>query len=324
MTGYLLLLAIGLALFVAITTWWTAHRLRNPPRRTDAYAVARGVPANPGEMPEPIQYEATTIGLTDAQGRTHQAPVWIIKGQDAQGPILIASPGWGDSKIGLLPRLATLAPVCSTIIAWDSPGLGESPLKCTLGVREPALLLDLARQIRARSENPRDIVLHGWSMGAGIAVAAGALAHEDDRIDAVIAESPYRTSWTPARNVMRNGGYPYRVNVPLCYAVLGIRLGIGMRWASFDRAELAKRLKCPLLVVHGAEDDVCPIQDGRDIERAASRSMLVVIEGAGHNNLWTDDRFKPQSASAVRDFLLSLSAPSGPVTVTGNPASSIG
>ncbi len=324
MIGYLLLLAIGLALLVAITTWWTAHRLRHPPRRTDAFAISRGIPGNPGEMPEPIAYESTMLDLTDAQGKQHQAPVWIIEGENAQGPILIASPGWGDSKIGLLPRLATLAPVCSTIIAWDSPGLGEAPSMCTLGVREPALLLDLARQTRATAATPRDVVLLGWSMGAGAAIAAGADAQSDDHIAAVIAESPYRRSWTPARNVMRNAGYPYRINVPLCFAALGIRLGVGMRWNSFDRAELSRRLKCPLLVVHGSEDDVCPIEDGRDIERGVSRSMLVVIEGAGHNNLWTDERFKPQSASAVRDFLLSLSAPSGPVTLTGNPASSIG
>lgn len=320
MIGLLLLLSLGFSWFVALITWWTAHRLRHPPRRTDGYALARGIPSNPSEMPEPIEFTPRTIEVRDSKGAAYDAPVWDIQGADPDGPILIASPGWGDSKLGLLPRLATLLPVCSRIIAWDSPGLGEGPGLCALGTREPELLLDLARTISNESEHQSPVVLHGWSMGAGIAIAAGALAQDNDRIAAVIAESPYRKSWTPARHVMHNAGYPYRINVPLCFAALGIRLGAGMHWRSFDRTSYAKRLRCPLLVVHGSDDDVCPIEDGRDIDRAANRSLLLVIEQGGHNNLWTDNRFKPQTGSGVRDFLLSLSAPSGPAPMQQRPA----
>lgn len=316
MIGLLLLLGIGLALLIVITSWWTARRLRHPPRRTDAFAISRGVPATPEEMPDPVEYQSRIIGLTDSRGGPYPAPAWIIRGDDPEGPVVIASPGWGDSKLGLLPRLATLTPICSTVVAWDPPGLGEGPGRCALGTREPSLLLDLARTINAENDHRRGIVLLGWSMGAGAAIAAAAHAQQADHIVAVVAESPYRKSWTPARNVMRNAGYPYRVNVPLSFAALGIRLGVGIGWRGFDRAELVRRLQCPLLVVHGSDDDVCPVDDARDIERGATRSLLVIVSGAGHNNLWTDERFKPQVASAVRDFLLSLSAPSGPVLMT--------
>lgn len=312
MIGFLLLLIVGLVGFVALTTWWTAHRLRRPPRRTDAYAVSRGLPASPGEMPTPIGYEQRTITLGRPGGRAYEAPVWIIRGADAQGPIVIATPGWGDSRIGLLPRLATMLPVCSAVVAWDPPGLGVGPGLCALGTSEPSMLLDLARTITAHFENPRPIVLLGWSMGAGIAIAAAAEAQRDDQIAAVIAESPYRMPWTPARHVLRNAGYPHRVNVPLCFLALGWRLGVGARWSGFDRARLAERMVCPLLVVHGSDDEICPVSDARDIDRGAARSMLLIVEGAGHNNLWTDERYKPQTAGAVRDFLLALSAPSGP------------
>ncbi|MCB9846792.1 MAG: alpha/beta hydrolase [Phycisphaeraceae bacterium] len=312
MSGLLLLLTLGLLGFVALLSWWTAHRLRRPPRRTVAYAIARGVPANPGEMPEPIGYEDTTIALRGDNGRTFEAPVWLIEGDDPEGPILIATPGWGDSRIGLLPKLRTLTPVCSRIIAWDPPGLGEGAGRCALGAHEPGLLLELARRVRTDTDPRRGIALYGWSMGAGISIAAAASATTEDRIDAVIAESPYRRPWTPAHSVLRQAGYPYRVNAPIAFAALGWRLGMGARWGAFDRAPLARRLRCPLLVIHGSDDDVCPVSDARDIDRAASRSMLVIVDGAGHNNLWTDERFKPQSASAVRDFLLALRAPTGP------------
>jgi len=311
-SGLLLLLLFGLVAFVALVTWWTAFRLRRPPRRTDAYAVSKGVPANPSELIPSVEYEERTIELRDGRGRAYDAPLWSIPGRDPEGPVCIATPGWGDSRLGILPRLGTLLPVCAEVHAWDSPGSGTGPGLCSLGTREPSLLLDLVRKLRESGVPQNDVALLGWSMGAGVAIAAAARAGEADRIGAVIAESPYRHSWTPASNVLRLAGYPHRLNVPLAYALLGWRFGVGARWKGFDRESLAKRLKCSLLVIHGDHDEICPIEDGRAIARSATRSMLVIVDGAGHNDLWTDDRFRPSTASAVRDFLLSLSAPTGP------------
>ena len=61
----------------------------------------------------------------------------------------------------------------------------------------------------------------------------------------------------------------------------------------------------PLLVLHGTEDEVCPVQDGRAIAAAVpgGRAKIVEVAGASHNNLWTDERFIPVCAGAVAEFV---------------------
>jgi hypothetical protein len=48
-----------------------------------------------------------------------------------------------------------------------------------------------------------------------------------------------------------------------------------------------KQVELPLLVIHGADDNLIPAQHGRDLYEAspAHNKELLLIEGAGHNNL---------------------------------------
>jgi pimeloyl-ACP methyl ester carboxylesterase len=206
-----------------------------------------------------------------------------------------------------VPHLLKFA---SRAILWDPPGHGDAPKgePVGLGVREPKLLAAL---IDAIEPTDAGVVLYGWSLGAGVSIVAGA---RDPRVKAVIAEAPYQHPKTPARNVMRAGGYPYRWNVPILFAILGLRLGVGATWKRvytspagepqpFDRARHAARLDCPLLVIHGSADVVCPLADGEAIEHAAPQGELLAIEGAGHNNLWSNSTWSGQVKDRISEFL---------------------
>jgi pimeloyl-ACP methyl ester carboxylesterase len=220
--------------------------------------------------------------------------VWDVVGDDPAGPAVILCHGWGDSRIGGLSRLPAVAPCASRLILWDMPGHGEARGRCSLGTREVGALLGLIEQVGG------PVVLVGWSLGAGIAVAAAA---GDDRVLAVVAEAPYRLPWTPARNVLRAFGLPWRVSLPCAMALLGTRFGVGPLWRGFDRAALAGKVRQPLLVIHGADDDVCPLEDGRDIAGAAPQGVFLPIPNAGHHGLWTAESTAVQCRAAVREFL---------------------
>jgi proline iminopeptidase len=63
------------------------------------------------------------------------------------------------------------------------------------------------------------------------------------------------------------------------------------------------RAQCPVLVLAGEDDPVCPLDDAREIAAAlpAAHSRLVSFPGVGHG-AWRDD---PQAAFAVlREFIL--------------------
>ncbi len=307
MLGFLLLLALGFALVLAAETLLVLRRLRRPPRRTYAVALARGIPADPSEALPPRHFRPFTFHAPTRPGHpTSPRAAWEITGDNPAGPLIIASPGWGDSKLGVIPRLPALAPFASAIIAWDPAGLGESPGLCRLAAHADAL--DLCALVESQHRN--DIVLFGWSLGAGLAIAAAAqLAHRNTHIAALIAEAPYRMPQTPARNVLRLAGLPHQLNTSIAFFCLGIRLGEGPRWPGFDRAALARSLPCPLLIIQGDSDDTCPLDDSRAIAQAAPHSRLVLIPGAGHNNLWTESPHPAAATAAIHHFLAQLFPP---------------
>ena len=288
------LLAIGLVVYVLALVWHTMRRLRRPPRRTYVSAVARGKPGDPSEALNGRAYETWAMRSDGLD-----LPVWDVAGDDPDGPVVIMVHGWGDARVGALARLPAIVPAASRVVMLELPGHGEAPGKCSLGAREVEDLCGLVERVR---EGDRKLVVFGWSLGAGVAIAAGA-GTCSEQIDGIVAEAPYRLAPTPARNVLRNANLPHSVNLGPAMAVLGMRFGVGPQWRGFDRAELASKLACPLLVVHGAHDEVCPIEDGREIASRAPEGELCEIEGGRHNNLWTDEEPAETAGLAVRGFL---------------------
>jgi pimeloyl-ACP methyl ester carboxylesterase len=296
--GLLELLAIGYAIFLAVLIVHSAWALTHPHRKTYAWAVSRGRAGDPSELPGPGR--PFTSWTFNARGRT--LAVWDIPGDDAAGPTLILSHGWADSRLGGLVRIPFLAPTASRLILWDVRGHGEAPGACHLGTTEVTDLLALIEAVGGSG-----LVLYGWSLGAGVSIAAGA---RSESVSGVIAEAPYRQVITPAWNVMRGFRLPYRLNLPPAMWLLGMLFGVGPAWRGFDRAVLASKLRCPLLIIHGDQDAVCPVRDARDIAAAAPRAELLVVSGGGHNNLWTEPAFADRCAAAARKFMDGLATES--------------
>lgn len=336
MIGLLLLLLAGLVTAIALTTVMLIHRLTHPPRKTYAWAVSRSKPGTPAELSPPRAFEPTLLRLNSSE-----LPAWRIPGDDPTGPLIIHTPGWGDSRLGVLPRLHALTPHASHVITWDPPGLGEAEGTCHLGVLEPHLLAQLIEQELEADPTltDRGIVLFGSSLGAGVSIVTAAASSTDattgtsrfavrlsDRArqtlasprSAVIAEAPYREAPTPARNVMKLSALPFAINGPIAFALLAIILqdrpakalaAITKGWRGYDRARHAKNLRCPLLVLHPEHDEVSPLEDGKAIANAAPNAKLAVIHQGAHNTLWTDETTREATTTAVTDFLRSLRAP---------------
>lgn len=304
MDGLLALLALGLLIAWASGVAIILRTLRRPPRRTYASAVAGARPGEPSELDPPLAFDSWTLASAG-----ESLAVWDVVGGDDAGPMVVMVHGWGDSRIGGLVRLPAIARNASRVLLLDLPGHGESPGRTRLGTSEARHLLDLIGRIAAAdSHQPRPIVLYGWSLGAGISiVAAAASAGQDDpnsaRIAGVIAEAPYRLPHTPARNVMHVRRLPHRLTLRPAFWLLGTILGVGPAWRGFDRAAHAANLRCPLLVLHGEHDEICPLRDGRDIAAAAPGGRLEVISQGLHNTLWTDEATRPACEAAVAAFL---------------------
>lgn len=301
--GVLLLLSIGLVIAVLATTGWTAWMLTHPPRRTYAAALARARPGEPAELP-PLPTGPRAFRTWSLRFGKLDLPVWDIDGDltEPTAPTFVLTHGWGDSRIGALWRAQSLFPMAARFVMWDMPGHGEVPGTCTLGAREHLALRALLEQLGS----DRPLVLFGWSLGAGVSIAAASNPSVTP-IAAIIAEAPYRMPITPARAVLAQQGLPHRVNLPFALALLGFGWLASPRRV-FDRSALARNLPCPLLILHGELDIVCPLEDARAIAAAAPAATLVTIPNAAHHGLWTDDASRAACAAAVRTLLSSLDA----------------
>ncbi|USN99465.1 MAG: alpha/beta fold hydrolase [Phycisphaeraceae bacterium] len=280
------LLTVGLVVYLAALTVVTHRRLRRPRRRTYAWAVACGLPGEPSELARPRAYSAWTFSRAGLE-----FGVWDIEGDDDAGPIVVATHGWGGSRIEMLGRAAALAPAASRVVLWDMPGHGETGGVCSLGGREVDDLLALVGVVG------RPVVLLGHSLGAEVCLRAAHASPE--LVQGLILEAPYRRGITPARRMLRVAEFPVLVNLPAAMAMIGLVSGRGIRARWQDLAALAPRV--PTLVLHGSADETCPIEDAEAIA-SASGGELVRLEGAGHQNLFECDVVADQ----VRGFLRGL------------------
>lgn len=120
--------------------------------------------------------------------------------------------------------------------------------------------------VAARYPAPR-IVIHGYSLGSGVAVQL-ATRHP---ARALILEAPYTSTVDAAK-----AHYPF----------LPVALLMRDRYPSIDRIG---RVHMPLLVIHGDRDSVIPYRLGRRLFAAANDpKQFITMAGSDHNTLVRD------------------------------------
>lgn len=164
------------------------------------------------------------------------------------------------------------------VLSPDYPGYGNSAGNPSEGAI--ARVADAAiAWLRERPANA-PIVVMGQSLGAGVAAAA-ACRHRET-VSGLILLSPFTSLAAAAR-----AHYP------------GWLVGLALR-ERYDSAAVLGRFGKPVLVIHGEDDEVIPVAQGRALaEAAGSSARFVGVPGARHNDL-TDS---PRAWDEVREFL---------------------
>lgn len=161
-------------------------------------------------------------------------------------------------KIQFLRRLG------GSIFILDYRGYGESDGTPTIeGVLEDSHAG--FRYLTEQKKIPKEhIVLFGESLGGAMAVDVAAR----EKVGAVILESTF----TSLRDLAKSA-YPFvpSLTVPNAYRSV----------------DAIKKIRSPLLVIHGENDEIVPIKMGKALyERAPQPKTLYVIPGARHNDTY--------------------------------------
>ena len=169
-----------------------------------------------------------------------------------------------------------------------STGGPRSGTPSEIGIHRDALAAYTWLRGRHRAE---DIVIHGHSLGTGVAVRLAAEVTARERIRAVILEAPFTAAVDLARERM---------------ALAPVDL---LMWDQFRSRDRIARIRAPVLIAHGDRDSIIPYAHAERLYALAIQpKMLVRMAGSDHNTLVRDGLYEH-----VWPFIgLTLTAPAGP------------
>ncbi|MFW5681886.1 MAG: alpha/beta hydrolase [Phycisphaeraceae bacterium] len=299
MTGLLTLLGIAAAVVIVGGTAAIMWMLARPPRLTPGRAMAMDLPGEPSD----VGLSGASIELTLPGGV--RTPAFVIEGRNPAGPTVLMYHGLLESRQASLPRAAVLADFACRLILPDLRAHGEASRSlCHGGTLEIEDALATLEQMDG--EGP--LVLHGFSLGAGVVLGTAAVlgdaerspraqaAAERWRLVGVVAEGVYRKWYPPLSRLLWHHRIPPVPFVPLL-RLLHEPLRADLR--RYDRAEDAKRLDVPLLMIHGEHDWLCDPQNAKAVADAASDATFVTIPGAKHMDVATRDPDRYRAALAA-------------------------
>jgi fermentation-respiration switch protein FrsA (DUF1100 family) len=187
---------------------------------------------------------------------------WYVE-QDATSAVVLWCHGNAGNIINRLENLRELYRLGLSVFLFDYRGYGRSHGSPS----EEGLYQDAFGAYdylaRTRMIRPERIVLFGRSLGA--AVAAEVASHK------------------PAAGLILESAFPSIEAVAKFHYG-----GVPVHWllsAEFRLIDRLPQLSLPKLIVHGDQDDIIPIELGREVfEAAKPPKSFYVIKGADHNN----------------------------------------
>ena len=210
---------------------------------------------------------------------------WFVHQKKKARGTIIYLHGVGDCKIAGVPFARSLFEQGFNIFLYDSREHGESEgYYCTYGFYEKQDVSAVISYLQSRSDvKIGKIGIFGTSMGGAVAILAAA---HDHRIAAVISEGAY----TALRVVFVD--YQKRIIKLPWHFLRNIALVQSQKLANFKARLVApiediRRVHVPILIVHGKNDSFIKSGYSKLLYDAANEpKQLLLIEGAGHNNVW--------------------------------------
>jgi pimeloyl-ACP methyl ester carboxylesterase len=278
-------------LAVAATAW-----RRAVPRVLARFFRVRRVGLEIGPSDFGLEAEDVTIA-----GPNHRAlKGWFVAcpGADRARPAVLVIHGWNGAASLMLPVASLVHDAGAHALFLDARCHGRSDEDGFASMPRFAEDVDAGlRWLRADARvEPACVVLLGHSVGAGASLLA---ASRDPSVAAVVSIAAMAHPGTLMRANMRARGIPG----PVITGILReIERAIGLPFDTFAPISTISRMSSPVLLVHGASDDVVPPTDATRLEQAsAGRARRVIVPGADHASLDAFLRAAPAVTSFIQD-----------------------
>ncbi len=214
---------------------------------------------------------------------------WFIPAE-ATAPAVVILHGWGGTGTDMLPIAPGLHDLGMHTLFLDARTHGLSDDEDFMSMPRFAEDLETALAWLSDREDVTTIGVIGHSVGAAATILA---ASRNPDIDAVVAVSSFAH---PEELLRRAIPYP----APMKWTLLRvIRQMIGVSYDDIAPRNRIADIKVPVLLIHGEDDDVIPVDDAYTIHNNLPSCRLIVVPGGKHSNL---EAFAPYFPD-VHEFL---------------------
>ncbi|HZR41458.1 MAG TPA: alpha/beta fold hydrolase [Ktedonobacteraceae bacterium] len=317
------LLGLTVTSGLAMIAHYFVEEFSRPHRVLPEAALSWGVPKHADEPPRLLQ---RPLLFRTSDGTLLSGDFWA---QPQPAPTIVLCHGYRISRSHLRPAAALQYSYGYNVLFFDFRGHGDSDSVLTSAGNAEVRDLEAALFVAARQPEtlPGKIIIHGFSMGASVALLMA--PHPD--VVAIIADSPYARSddimrrlvyyrlrgessrWAPAWLLMSR-----LLHYLLCVcswaivamSTLDFRLRFGYSvvarpLASFKRWKALQQHSIPIFLIHSAGDTLIPIEHSRKIAAAAIVHNVPLetyfVDGCDHCGAYGHDPYRYDMV--IKNFL---------------------
>jgi pimeloyl-ACP methyl ester carboxylesterase len=259
------------------------------------FAIRRGLTApRVAETADPGALPWRVVNLPAANDK--QLFAWFIPAATG-APALVVMHGWGGNAEMMLPLAAPLHAAGYSLLLVDARCHGRSDGDTFASL--PRFAEDIEAALAWLREqpgvDPAALGVIGHSVGAGAALLVAARQPE---LRAVVSLAAFAHPAAMMRRWLATLHIPYW---PLgAYILAYVQRVIGFRFAAIAPVNTIARVACPVLLVHGLEDDTVPVAEAREIHAARAGDAVELLLIPGSHDDYGDIGLQ---VAGLRDFL---------------------
>jgi pimeloyl-ACP methyl ester carboxylesterase len=271
----MVLVVLAILLAGLVLYWGTSYAIAYVIAMPSAVPVEK-TPAVLGLAYEDISFRSRTDGIL-LKG-------WYLPGGN-RGTIIVIHGGKqnrADATMQLLDLCGDLARKGFNVLTFDRRGCGASEVPgCKLRRYFEYDAGGAVDYIRSRNGADEKIFLLGISIGAAAALV---FAADEEGISGVVSDGCFASTLEMTRRALAKASRILTIFGP--GASLMGKLIYG--FTPVSAIDYVASIKCPVLFIHGAEDDGVPAADAHALYLASGNQLdeLCVVPGAGHSQAY--------------------------------------
>jgi len=196
-------------------------------------------------------------------------------------PAVLVMHGWGANAAMMTACLAPLKSAGMAVLLLDARchGLSDDARFTSL----PRFAQDIRAGLDWLQQQPevdsKRLAVIGHSVGAGAALLSAA---RGDAVQAVVSISAFAHPYEVMRRFLAAKHIPYPVVG--WYILKHVQNVIGSRFDDIAPLHSIKKVRCPVLLVHGTEDETVPFADALRIQAAGCANTVRLMGVAGDHD----------------------------------------